>query len=134
MNDKVNYFRNYSGKGSNDTKKEPAATTAKVPKQQGPRPPTIHLEDDYDDDEPAFERHVKFLQKEFKRQRPDEYTVKELMRKTFKIRRQKIHEAPTRIAELLQVYPPLKSYDHVSIICSLGSYTLYIYYSCLLNF
>ena len=84
MDDKVKYFRTYSGKGSNDSKKEPTTTTAKPPKppkQQGPRPPTIHLEDDYDDDEPAFERHMKFLQKEYKRVKPDEYTVKELMKK-----------------------------------------------------
>ena len=61
--------------------------------------------------------------------RPDEYTVKELMmKKTFKIRRQKIHEAPTRVAELLQVYPALKSYDHVSIhIIKMFSWYIYSY-------
>ena len=48
------------------------------------------------------------------------------MKKTFKIRRQKIHEAPTRIAELLQVYPALKSYNHVSI-CIIKMFSWYIY-------
>ena len=117
MDDKLKYLRNYSGKTSNGSNNEPTTTThtPKLPKQQGPRPPVVHLDDDdHDSDKPAFERHIKFLQKEYKKLRPDQYVVKELMRKTFKIRREQIQEAPTRVSDLLEIYPALKNYDHVS--------------------
>ena len=62
----------------------------KVSKVQ-PRPPIINREeDDYDEDKAAFEHHLTFLQKEYKRLRPDEHIVTELIKKTFKMRRQKI--------------------------------------------
>jgi len=72
-------------------------------------------DNDNDDDEPGFDRHLKFLQREYKKLRPDEYIVKEMMKKTFKMRRQKIQEVPTKVVGLLQTYPALRSYDHVSI-------------------
>ena len=69
----------------------------------------VHF-DDHDNDKPSFEWHIKFLQKEFKKLRPDQYAVKELMRKTFKIRREQIQEAPTRVSDLSST----ENHGHVS--------------------
>ena len=115
----MKYLRNYSGKQSTGKKKESNTTSApkiKTPtSQQGPRPPVLTIEDDdYDDDIGAFERRLKFLEREWKKPIPDEFSVKELMRKTFRIRRQKIQEVPTKVGDLLKMYPALRSYDHVS--------------------
>lgn len=118
LEDKLKYLRNYKGKQpTNKELSDTVVATTKVPKtQQGPRPPIINLEDDdYDEDEPAFERHLKFFQREYKKLRPDEYIFKDMMKKTFKMQRQKIQDAPMRVADLLQMYPALQSYDHVSV-------------------
>lgn len=118
LEDKLKYLRNYKGKHSTGSRSSDAMVNVKkTPKNpQGPRPPVIYIEDDsYDEDEAGFERHLKFLQREYKKLRPDDVIVKEMMKKTFKIRRQHIQEVPTRVTDILETYPALQNYDHVSI-------------------
>ena len=73
------------------------------------------------EDKISFSRHVKALQAEFKKVRPNKAVVGELMSSSFSLRRKDIIENPRDLASILDKYPFLGKTDEV------GFMYMYIY-------
>lgn len=65
------------------------------------------------EDEVSFSRHVKALQAEFKKARPNQAVVSELMSSSFSLRRKDIIENPRDLKSILDKYPFLGKTDEV---------------------
>ena len=66
-----------------------------------------------EEDEVSFNRHVKVLQQECRKGRPNQHVLTELMSATFKHRYKEIQDHPLPVSTILQKYPALKSFDEV---------------------
>ena len=73
----------------------------------------IGPEGDYDDDV-SYQRHVKVMQQEFRKGRPNHQVSNELMEATFKRRHAEIISQSTAVSTLISQFPFLQDYDEVS--------------------
>ena len=82
-----------------------------------PRPAKENVPTSYEsgdeEDEVSFNRHVKVLQQECRKGRPNQHVLTELMSATFKHRYKEIQNHPVPVSTILQKYPAFKSFDEV---------------------
>ena len=77
-----------------------------------PAPPPA--KDPYDEeDEVSFNRHVKVLQQECRKGKPNQHVLTELMSATFKHSYREIQNHSVPVSTILQNYPALKTVDEV---------------------
>lgn len=65
------------------------------------------------EDAVSYERHIKALSAEYRKAKPNEGVVTELMAITFRQRRQEIVEKAMLVRELLLKFPFLRHYEQV---------------------
>ena len=75
----------------------------------------MHISEAEVDDDLSFTRHLKVLEAEFRKSKPNLMVVKELMSITFEKRQADIKENPSTIRYILQKYPFLQKEDQVCI-------------------
>ena len=111
---KLKYYRTHDGiEGKKEIPvEEKKMKLERKPPTVFPKPPEIFLDEDEDDDA-AYERRIKLMQREKKRPTPDNHVISELMEKTYIYRRRQILEAPVLVADLLKTYPFLCHFDQV---------------------
>ena len=80
----------------------------------GPVKESVPIESGDEEDDVSFNRHVKVLQQECKKGRPNQQVLNELMTATFKRRHKEILDHVEHVSTLLQRYPALQSFDEVS--------------------
>ena len=66
------------------------------------------------EDEASQQRHKKKLKDEMKRVSPNRQIVRELMKRTFPVRRREVFDGIGTVQEILSYYPALKSPEEVS--------------------
>ena len=66
------------------------------------------------EDEASQQRHKKKLKDEMKRVSPNRQIVRELMKRTFPVRRREVLDGIGTVQEILSYYPALKSPEEVS--------------------
>ena len=74
--------------------------------------PQNDIESGDEEDDVSFQRHVKILQQEGRKARPNLQAIKEFMAPTY--RRHEIKDHPEPVPTILQKYPSLRVYDEVS--------------------
>lgn len=70
------------------------------------------------EDEASLQRHKKKLKEEMKKVSPSKTALRELMKRTFPLRRREILEGKGAVSEIILLYPALKFPDEVQIIHS----------------
>ena len=76
--------------------------------------PQNDIESGDEEDDVSFQRHVKILQQEGRKARPNLQVIKELMAATYRRRHNEIKDHPEPVPTILQKYPSLQVYDEVS--------------------
>lgn len=100
----------------------PLKDKRKVVANDQPRMPTAPATPLYmcGEDDASIARHCKMLTSEMKRVNPNRQVIKQLMAKTFTLRRRQILEGMGTVQDIIKVYPALKYPEEVSIPFLLG--------------
>ena len=111
------YLRKPTTKKRGDPSKKKSPANNILPKIIKPSIPFAPLIPE-GEDEASLERHLKKLKEEMKRPTPSKNIVRELMRRTFPLRRRIIMDGTEILSSILQTYPALKFPDEVSRVVS----------------
>lgn len=120
----MKYIRNAQPRGvkreatsANDVPNDAQGKKPKQFKPQFPAQSTANrIQPPSGEDRASHDRHVKFLQSEEKKISPNAAVCKDLMKRSFNIRREDILNNPKPVSELLKIYPSLKRGDQVKIL------------------